>query len=206
MIPIIKLRLKQFYNSYLKRFFNRNALIMELAIILFILGIFVGKAYGDEPIKKGSKYEVFLEAKVRIENKNLFDSTTTTTTTTTKPVVLYKKPQKIVSTTTVPAPETNVPVAPVKIYDSGSIEAMIAEAFPENPSLWIEIARCESHLNPRAYNKSGASGIFQIMMPLHSKLVNGNVFDPATNIRAARSLSRNGTSTAPWDASKHCWS
>jgi len=44
-----------------------------------------------------------------------------------------------------------------------------------------EIAYCESGYNPRAYNPSGASGIWQIL----GQVVSGNIFDPYVNAENA---------------------
>ena len=159
----IKHYILSFYNSYIKRFFNRNALIIELIIILFILGFFAGKAYADEPKKVGSKPEIFLESSIRIGNKNLYDSTTTTTTTTT--TAPYKKPQKTVSTPQVSSSETSVPVkqAPVIVGDwVAQCHAWASQAGIELTDAAIKLIGRESKCNPNAQNPtSSACGIAQ---------------------------------------------
>lgn len=122
-------------------------------------------------------------------------------------------PTTVTTTTSVAPPTTIQPVAttttrPYVITDPSFVEQTIIAFFPENPQLWIAIAKCESGLNPNAYNVEGASGLFQVMMPLHKDMVapGENIFDPVINTRIARSLSRNGTSTVAWNASKGCWS
>ena len=71
-----------------------------------------------------------------------------------------------------PVPVTVAEVVPVQasepvVAPSGSVEQVIARAFERfgggvvNEA--IAVARCESNLNPRAYNPSGASGLFQVM-------------------------------------------
>lgn len=211
MIPIIKLRLKQFYNSYLKRFFNRNTITIQLIIILFVLGVFVGRAWADKPIEKVSKPEVFLEAKVRVSNKNLFDSTTTsTTTTTTKPIVLYKKPAKSTSTSTVPTPETNVPpVTQAPVADPGSVQQMIIDAankYGLDPNRMLRIAKCESGFRADAvntgYTAGGGhpSGIFQFIPSTWNNMSNkagfggASVFDAYSNVNVAAWAFSNGMS------------
>ncbi len=75
------------------------------------------------------------------------------------------------------------------------------------PAIFNAIIRAESGGNPNAKNPSGASGLTQIMMPLHAGLVaryGGNVFDPETNLRVARHLYRE-SGLAPWAASRHAW-
>lgn len=123
--------------------------------------------------------------------RKLAQITTTTTSTTT--------------TTTAPTVQTS----PYKVsYPDNYITEIIRAFFPENPDLWISIAQCESGLNPNAFNSEGASGLFQIMMPLHKDMLASgeNIFDPVVNARIARSISRNGTSTIAWVSSKGCWS
>ena len=210
----IKQHILSFYNSYLKRFFNRNILTIQLIIILFVLGVFVGRAWADEPIKKGSKPEVFLEAKVRVGNKNLFDSTTTstttttTTTTTTKPVVLYKKPAKTTSTSTVPTPETNVPpVTQAPVADPGSVQQMIIDAankYGLDPNRMLRIAKCESGFRVDAvntgYTAGGGhpSGIFQFIPSTWNNMSNkagfggASVFDAYSNVNVAAWAFSNG--------------
>lgn len=56
------------------------------------------------------------------------------------------------------------------------------------------IAIVESSGNPEAHNPSGASGLWQIEVPLHDGIIPGgagNVFSPAANAKAAVTLSGN---------------
>jgi LysM domain/Transglycosylase SLT domain len=64
--------------------------------------------------------------------------------------------QKSVTTNVAPQPQP----APV---GNGSVAAMIYQVFGASGSAAINVARCESGLNPGAYNPSGAAGVFQIM-------------------------------------------
>lgn len=66
----------------------------------------------------------------------------------------------------------------------------------------VDVAIRESRCQPEARNPSGASGLFQLMMPLHAQLVTDvcgspAVFDGHCNIRAARALYA-GSGRAPW--------
>lgn len=69
----------------------------------------------------------------------------------------------------------------------------------------VSVAMRESRCQPEARNPSGASGLFQLMMPLHRRLVlevcgepaDELVFSPACNIAAARALYQ-GAGRAPW--------
>lgn len=85
---------------------------------------------------------------------------------------------------------------------------LIRAAWADTPDAeWaVAVAIRESHCDPAARNPSGASGIFQLMMPLHYRLVAGVcgepadqlVFDAACNIAAARVLYA-GSGRAPWN-------
>lgn len=61
----------------------------------------------------------------------------------------------------------------------------------------IGIAWRESRCIPTARNPSGASGLFQMMLPLHADLFDGPWSDPAVNVRAAWRLYQ-GSGRAPW--------
>ena len=74
--------------------------------------------------------------------------------------------------------------------------------------LMANVAWSESRWNPRARNPSGASGLWQMTMPLHQGLVSasgGDVFDPLTNARVAVKLWRSA-GMSPWAASQGVWS
>lgn len=88
---------------------------------------------------------------------------------------------------------------------TGGIAAMIAAV--GLPPIFNAIIAAESGGNVRARNPSGASGLSQIMMPLHAGLVQrygGNVFDPMTNLRVAKHL-YDESGLAPWTASRGVW-
>jgi soluble lytic murein transglycosylase-like protein len=79
-------------------------------------------------------------------------------------------------------------------------DSQIRAAFGSAGDWAVGIARRESGCDPGAYNRSGASGLFQLLG--HQDLVNavcpgGSVFDPACNIAAAKKL-YDGSGTAPW--------
>ena len=69
----------------------------------------------------------------------------------------------------------------------------------------VAVAMRESHCTSGARNPSGASGVFQLMMPLHRQLIvdvcgepaDDLVFDAACNIAAARALYA-GAGRRPW--------
>ncbi len=52
------------------------------------------------------------------------------------------------------------------------------------------IAEAESGGNASARNASGASGLWQILMPANARYVHGNVFNPLVNARAAVAIER----------------
>lgn len=60
-----------------------------------------------------------------------------------------------------------------------SVEGMIRQVFGAAAPRALRIARCESNLVPTARNPSGASGVFQIMLPLHSGRFYARGWSPA---------------------------
>ena len=62
-------------------------------------------------------------------------------------------------------------------------------------SLMLAIMGCESGGRPNAYNRSGATGLFQIL---------GGPFDPAANVTTAHSMWAS-RGTQPWNPSRGCW-
>ncbi len=86
----------------------------------------------------------------------------------TTPVIHSNPPQQVqqpVKTAPVVVP-TNVPYNPPPTAapaTGGSVPAIINQVFGAYGPAATNIARCESGLNPGAYNPSGASGLFQIM-------------------------------------------
>jgi soluble lytic murein transglycosylase-like protein len=73
-----------------------------------------------------------------------------------------------------------------------TIEQKIRQKFPENPELFVAIAKAESNLNPNAYNPeghrgcSGSIGIFQIAC-LHTDNPD-KLFDVDINLEYARKI------------------
>ena len=80
-------------------------------------------------------------------------TTTEPVATTTQPVEKAKEPE-------------NLPEGVICTDDCPLIEAKIRETFPENPDLFIAIAKAESELNPTVPNwgdpHGGSHGLFQI--------------------------------------------
>lgn len=90
------------------------------------------------------------------------------------------------------------------------IEQEIRTVFPEQPELMLKVAKCESRLNPNAYNPTNGShdgGIFQISEKYHGKALNLmglDAYDIQDNLKYARILyDKNGLSD--WTASAKCW-
>jgi len=83
------------------------------------------------------------------------------------------------------------------VYSFGAIEQLWVNA--GGPS-WAEsqaatVAECESGGNPRAYNPSGASGIWQIL----GQVVAGNIFDPMVNaLNAVSKFKASGNTFSQW--------
>lgn len=94
---------------------------------------------------------------------------------------------------------------------STSIRELVEKYFKsEDVSTMMKIIQAESGGNPNAKNRSGASGLTQIM-PMHFDalkkagiLENWNdIFDPGTNIRAAAFLRNRRGDFEDWNASKY---
>jgi hypothetical protein len=99
--------------------------------------------------------------------------------------------------TTQPAEKKRVEYVP-----SGDMASLICSVFVNNCARAVQVAKCESGLNPSAYNRSGASGLFQLlghgsMFVAHGWSA-GDVFDPYKNTVVAFDLSRGGTNWSPW--------
>lgn len=84
---------------------------------------------------------------------------------------------------------------------SGSVASMIYQVFGSYGSAAINVARCESGLNPGAYNRSGASGVFQIMPGTWAGTseAGASPFNAYANIVAAHQIFvRDGYSWREW--------
>ena len=94
-----------------------------------------------------------------------------------------------------------VTVTPQPVPSGGSIEAMIDSVFGSYGPGAINVARCESGLNPNAYNPSGAAGLFQIMPGTWATTSEAgqSPFNAAANIAAAHEIFvRDGYSWREW--------
>ena len=77
--------------------------------------------------------------------------------------------------------------------DSGPVKDLIVSVFGVASEWAQSVAVRESHCTAGAYNSSGASGVMQVMMPMHAALVsttcgNVSVFDASCNVRVAYQL------------------
>lgn len=73
---------------------------------------------------------------------------------------------------------SGVATAAVHYEPSTEIEQLICSVFTEDCAHAVRVAKCESGLNPLAHNPSGASGVFQIMMPLHAGMFEAHGWSP----------------------------
>jgi hypothetical protein len=71
--------------------------------------------------------------------------------------------------------------------------------YPWPVETMLAIMRCESGGDPLARNRSGASGLFQLLPGPPGWQ------DPATNVRLAYTLKYVPSGLAPWNASRSCW-
>lgn len=86
---------------------------------------------------------------------------------------------------------------------SAAIQSAFGDLGPGTVSCMTDVAYRESRWDPSARNASGASGLFQLMLPLHNDLFTalgvppGAWSDPHWNALAAREL-WNSSGIAPW--------
>lgn len=82
--------------------------------------------------------------------------------------------------------------------EAGQTTRAICKVFKRNCAAAVRVARCESHLNPRAVGRAGERGIFQIH-PVHFGWARpGRLFEPRWNALVAYRLSRGGTDWGHW--------
>jgi len=96
-------------------------------------------------------------------------------------------------------------IGPEIDWTPARIEQEIRKVFPEVPEQMIQVAKCESKLNPNAKGPTNDHGLFQIHAPSHKSSLNGvDLYDPIENIAFARKLYEQNRLT-PWRSSRHCW-
>ncbi len=96
--------------------------------------------------------------------------------------------------------QSNLPHTPG--CDDPNVEQMLRAKFGDQGDHAVRIAIRESHCQPGARNSSGASGVMQLMVPLHSDLLaavclDADPFWAECNIDAAKLL-YNSAGWAPW--------
>lgn len=81
---------------------------------------------------------------------------------------------------------------------SETARTAIRKVFGSKAPQALRVARCESHLNPRAVGSAGERGLFQIH-PIHFRWAKPRrLFDPRWNALVAYRLSRGGTNWSHW--------
>lgn len=84
---------------------------------------------------------------------------------------------------------------PPQVTFNGDLRALVA-SYPWDVGTANTVVWCESRWNPSARNRSGATGLFQIL---------GGPLDPKANVERAYEMYRT-RGWQPWNASKRCWS
>lgn len=86
------------------------------------------------------------------------------------------------------------------------VKQEILKVFPDAP-IMVEVARCESNLDPKADRKGIDGGLFQINQ-IHSRELEKlglDRYDLHDNLAYARKL-YDQSGLGPWYMSQHCWS
>ena len=110
------------------------------------------------------------------------------------------------------SPVTTTPTKPTSgqgttSQPTGSVATMIAQVFGSNAPQALQIAQCESGLNPNAFNPisiggSHAAGVFQILYPITlsgTPQAASSPYNAAANIQAAHAIFvRDGYSWREW--------
>ena len=107
------------------------------------------------------------------------------------------------------APPANLARNPYIAYCANTgnvacIDQVIAQIFPAQQGLVQCIVEDESRFDPLARNSSGASGLMQIILPLHDDMFTAAGYSPAdwgdtyANLSAAYELSGGGVNFSPW--------
>ncbi|MEK0325996.1 MAG: hypothetical protein QQN63_09870 [Nitrosopumilus sp.] len=92
--------------------------------------------------------------------------------------------------TPIPTPKPTPPITPTPYVWVSSAPEVVFDAICNQGLGWncqqaLNVAWCESLWIPTRYNSSGATGLFQIMLPLWWKYIDGDPYDPYVNARAA---------------------
>lgn len=127
-------------------------------------------------------------------------TTSTTTTTTSTTTTTTTLPPMTTSTTHPAAPTTTVASAPTS--NPCPYTALIHTIFGDAGDWATAIAWRESRCIANVQNSEGASGLMQLMLPLHAQLFidtcgSVNWADPECNLRTAYALYRS-SGTNPW--------
>lgn len=88
-------------------------------------------------------------------------------------------------------------------WSTTQVHVYIVQKFGPYSGKAISVATCESHLHWNSHNPSGATGVFQIMMPLHakdmaSKVGTSDAYNAKANIDYAYIMSHGGTNWSAW--------
>jgi hypothetical protein len=151
--------LKEFYRKYLRRFFKREAFVLQLIILAMVIGFFIGQALASDDNKK---------EQVISRNKPIITKPTVPTTTTTTTTV----PEVSSTTTTVVNQNTTLPAQtepPRQVTPTGDCHTWMQGIIPEDQQdAAYQILMKESGCNYRAQNpRSSAYGLCQTMLSVH---------------------------------------
>jgi hypothetical protein len=154
---------------------------------------------GLDPAKISKLKQWFASRQARMNEKKA----------TPPPARMGLSPVKTIPTPvpTTPNPAPTSPTPPPVPSGQGSVAAMIYQIFGSYAAGALQVAKCESGLNPSSYNPasnggSHASGVFQILYPstwMNTSEASSSPFNAQANILAAHEIFvRDGYSWREW--------
>src|SRR3989440_3337136 len=155
--------------------------------------------YGPDPVKIAKLKKMYASRPTRTNEKKV----------TPPPARIGLSPVKTIPTpvpTNPPSAPTN-PTPPPEPSGQGSVAAMVNQIFGPYAAGALQVAKCESGLNPGAYNPvsnggSHAVGVFQILYPstwMNTSEASSSPYNAQANILAAHEIFvRDGYSWREW--------
>lgn len=208
--------MQRFFSS-VHRFFSRKLVVMGLAVIAMLVGLVGGGRFVIQSRSSASTATCLSYSTVSCNTSHHRQAAPQTTQSVAAiayhndvkraaPAPKLIRAKRVIPTPTRPVattpPQPTNPPAP-----TGSVTAMIQQVFGPYASGALNVARCESGLNPNAYNPtsiggSHAAGVFQILYPSTwrgTSQAGSSPYNAWANIQAAHEIFvRDGYSWREW--------